>query len=915
MADLAKTIQIIFESVDNLSGDLNSIGSGISGFADGVGRVTGPLADLSATVLTTVSAMGALGAGMLAWSVNEAGKFQTATAEINTLIGLSPELLREFEDQILAYSRNSTSAFEDINQAVYQAISTGSDYTESLVRVAAAESLADAGRAGLVESTMLLSQTMNAYGAVNEEVERYVDALFRTVQVGATTIPELAASFASATGSAAALNIPVEMLGAAFASVTAQGASTSEAATRINAVLTALIRPSVQASAAAAELGLEFSAAAVQTRGLDGVLDDVMRTTGGNVESLSRLFGSTEAVKGVLALTAESAAGLNSKFLEFTGITGITAAAAAEMAAAFEAVNLRIQTAFREIGIRAGREFLETYSEIAEQLRAIFYGLADGIDSGAFDPLIDLINEFGENLRDVFADIARNLPDALELIDFGGFESALRALAAAVGSLFDGIDVSTPEGLANAIQEVINVGRSLILTAASIVEALKPFIDAALQAASAYGNAGEGVLAFGGGILGLAQGINAVLPAVGMLGSGVEALGNGLSLLAGASLAKTIAGLSGAGGLAAASGAAATAVGALPPVIAAAGAALGAFQIGRAISEMTGFREASEAWLLSLRGIPPVIGASDEAVARSVVTLQGLADEMGLSSLSMTEFNRLADSGKLIWDETTQKWVQAGSAAKDLGESFEAIAVDELVAEFNLLNPSLQLTADGTVKAADATDALSTTTRGLVSVFDAATGKWIDIADAADKGADSVKDGGEELKAAAEKAELMTRASADFILGWEQIQSAERVAIFEARADIAVAQIEADASRTIAAFDAMSSSFENTGDVLTELFGIWAGLDSGFDKNKIAEWIEREYKIREDLAKSQIALVEAEIKRMEAQTALLERGGVEIKISSDGLDTHLEAFMLTIIDRVRVQVAGSYEDFLLGCGS
>ena len=52
-----------------------------------------------------------------------------------------------------------------------------------------------------------------------------------------------------------------------------------------------------------------------------------------------------------------------------------------------------------------------------------------------------------------------------------------------------------------------------------------------------------------------------------------------------------------------------------------------------------------------------------------------------------------------------------------------------------------------------------------------------------------------------------------------------------------------------------------------------------------------------------------------AQTALLERGGVELKIQSDGLEPELEAFMFRIIDKVRVAVSGSYEEFLLGCGS
>ena len=180
---------------------------------------------------------------------------------------------------------------------------------------------------------------------------------------------------------------------------------------------------------------------------------------------------------------------------------------------------------------------------------------------------------------------------------------------------------------------------------------------------------------------------------------------------------------------------------------------------------------------------------------------------------------------------------------------------------------------------------------------------------------DLIEAAGEDMKLAAEKTELMTRASADFILGWEEIQSAERVAIFEARADIQVAQIEADAERTVAAFSAMSDSFRSTGEVLTELFGIWAGLDSSFDRGKVEEWIKREFEVREKLAEGQLKLLEAEIRRMDAQTQLLERGGVEVKLSSDGLEPALEAFMFTVIDRVRTQIAGSYEDFLLGCGS
>ena len=72
--------------------------------------------------------------------------------------------------------------------------------------------------------------------------------------------------------------------------------------------------------------------------------------------------------------------------------------------------------------------------------------------------------------------------------------------------------------------------------------------------------------------------------------------------------------------------------------------------------------------------------------------------------------------------------------------------------------------------------------------------------------------------------------------------------------------------------------------------------------------------MREQLAAAQLELTRAEIERIRAQTEMLERGGVELRITSDGLDPALEAFMFQVIDKVRVSVAGTYEEFLIGAG-
>jgi hypothetical protein len=583
---------------------------------------------------------------------------------------------------------------------------------------------------------------------------------------------------------------------------------------------------------------------------------------------------------------------------DYPGVLEATANAYASSGSASKELNValeqsavqadRAKVQFENLQIAVGDKFKPAVVESGAAMGNLASAIRQAVEGDTLEPFFEAVLPLFEDFGDYIDGIAEALPEAFAGVDWSDFEESIKNISESFGGIFGDLDLTNPRDLEQVIQGLIDVGALFINTTSGIIDGLEPLFTIIGSVVDAFSDLSPEVQQAAGYLLGMGTTINVLSGFVGTLSGALGGAGK-------------VAGLVGS-------------FAALGPVIAGASVALASFEAGKYISEVTGLDQALEEWLLGLKGIPPVIGASDDVIARSGDTYARLSEELGVVVTSQKDLQKATQDGRLVFDEATQQWVAATTAATGMGESFEAIAVDDLVGEFNALNPALAISADGTVKAADATDALSTTTRGLVSVFDAATGRWIDIADAADKGAASVSEGGEELKAVAEKAELMTRASADFILGWEKIQSAERIAIFEAKADIDIARIEADASRTIAAFDAMSSSFQNTGDVLTELFGIWAG-SSGFDQDKIGEWIEREYKIREDLAKSQIALVEAEIKRMEAQTALLEKGGVEIKIGSDGLEPALEAFMFSVIDKVRVQIAGSYEDFLLGCGS
>jgi TP901 family phage tail tape measure protein len=244
---------------------------------------------------------------MIKFSTDEASKFQTATAEINTLIGLSPELMTEFSDDILTYGSTSTQTFEQINQALYDSISAGVAYEDALDAVRTAEIMAVAGKASLGEAVTLLIPTLNAYGAETDEAARFSDIFFTTVARGVTTIPELSAAMGGLAPTAAAVGVPIETLGAALATLTFNGIGTSEAATGLKAALANIIVPSGEAAKAAEELGVSFGVTALETHGLEGLLLELDTATGGNVDQMARFFGSTEALNAVLALTSGNA--------------------------------------------------------------------------------------------------------------------------------------------------------------------------------------------------------------------------------------------------------------------------------------------------------------------------------------------------------------------------------------------------------------------------------------------------------------------------------------------------------------------------------------------------------------------------------------------------------------------------------
>lgn len=942
MADLSRTIQIIFEGVDNTPQALQSIGKGLEGFAGSVENATQPLADITQGILALDAAIVGLAAVIGSKAISETAKFEESLYKVQKQLGDTGPSLEQAREDIeavaLAYGTNANTVAE----STAGFLAAGYDYETAAKLVDASTRLMIAGELQADVATKAITASLAGFKVPAEDAAtsavKIGDVLNKIGDISSGAFEEIVEGFQRIAPTAKDAGLSMEQTAAAIATIVDSGRSGEVAATALKSGLLSLLDPSKEAAETLKALGVATTDSNGTLRSANDILSDLAGkwdklTESQKLQTAAIIFGKDQAG------TLNALLGDWGKSQDYVAqMTDKTTGAVGSMAKEVEGKLKTLQSSI-DTANEAWRQFLEnvgkqltvdgSYQDLVDAFGRLGVALKEVTAAGALDPLLGAFRDGFAELGKLIDEIAKNLPAALEGIDWSGFEQAIAGLGDSFDNLFGAIDLTTVEGLRDAIQLVIDVGSNLINTTSGIVEGLKPLFEVVGAIVKGFAELDPEVAKAVGYFLGLATSVNTVAGVVGSLGAAI----------------------SGGAGLIKAFGTLGEVIGKLNPVVQALGVFLAAYELGKWISEVTGYGEAWDKTVGKMLEAKDRVEASTKALATQDEKLAAVAKTLGVASLSMEDFNEAVDSGRLKFNEATGQWEEAEQVFDDWGTTL-GLASDSAItlAEGMLKSGEMSQAAFDTFMAGDKSLAslwatMDKTAQQTGVLGDAVkdvtstSAYWGDALDAVkekyDQGLltqeeyaiavkaidDAAKGAGVNLVTmadqqdkAAKSSKEMAEASEKFALEWEKLLSAERIAIFEASADIQVAQIEADAERAKAAMEMLSESFSSTGEVLTELIGLWAGLE-GLDQQQITEWIEREYEIREKLAQAQIDLVTAEIARMEAQTRLLERGGVELTIQSDGLEPDLEAFMFKIIDRVRVAVAGSYEEFLLGCGA
>lgn len=351
---------------------------------------------------------------------------EDAMTPIGTLLGTQSAQYGVLADGIKEMVRNSPDSPEELGSAAYMILSAGITDTELALRALKdATDLADAGLGSVGAATDLITSAMNSFKGENLSSTEAAKLFYGTIASGKTTTAELAQGFGGIAPLAAAAGVSFKDLLAATAAITGTGAKASEAYSGLKGALSAIIKPSVDAATTAEELGIQFDQAHLAAVGLPAFLDEIKNATGGNVETMAKLFGGVEGLNAVMGLTGPLADAFASNLTNVSAAGENMAARAAEtdqtLSARYATFRNRIMVVLQEIGVK-GLDWLSakweawgpTITRVLGQVGTAFQAMAAVFNGEAsadsFEGLSGGFARFGEVARQVIDFIVVNAP-------------------------------------------------------------------------------------------------------------------------------------------------------------------------------------------------------------------------------------------------------------------------------------------------------------------------------------------------------------------------------------------------------------------------------------------------------------------------------------------------------------------------
>ena len=202
---------------------------------------------------------------------------------------------------------------EDVNRALYDALSSQVKAADAAMVLEAAAKLSTAGLTSMDAAMKGIVSIINAYSLSMSEADR-VGAVFFQSQVDAiATIDEMVDAFGRMNTVASISGASIEEVAATFSAITLTGLNAEEAVTGIRNIFSELLSPAEQSKKALSSIGLAYGAAGLKAQGYNNTIIALNKAFKEQPDIVNNIFGNIRGLTAVYALLGE-------RFDEFQGI-------------------------------------------------------------------------------------------------------------------------------------------------------------------------------------------------------------------------------------------------------------------------------------------------------------------------------------------------------------------------------------------------------------------------------------------------------------------------------------------------------------------------------------------------------------------------------------------------------------------
>ena len=278
-----------------------------------------------------------------------------ASAKVKTL-GVDVDTLQP-KLKSLSNELSGQASSLQLLEASYDVASAGFSKTAELTDVLTASQLgATGGFSDLGTVADATTSVLNAYGLSSEKAAKIVDGFVQTQNDGKIIVEQYAQQIGRLAPVAAGAGVGIDELNAAISSVTATGVPVESTFAGLRMVIASIQKPSAEAAKAAEKLGVDFSATALKTKGLGGVLSELIQKGGASEEMLAKFFRSVEARTAVLPLLNDELVSFNKNLENQANAQDVAAKAAFTASNTIQGQLTRLGSAFTNLTAE-GSEF------------------------------------------------------------------------------------------------------------------------------------------------------------------------------------------------------------------------------------------------------------------------------------------------------------------------------------------------------------------------------------------------------------------------------------------------------------------------------------------------------------------------------------------------------------------------------